>query len=78
MVRRLARSLTAIRISSLLDGRVPSFTTLILFRYLPTNLVALVPYIGPYLALADIVFIFGEERRCIHDLIAGTKVIIAK
>ena len=56
----IGKKLTAIRISDL-DGRVPSFTTLILFRYLPTNLVALVPYIGPYLALADIVFIFGED-----------------
>jgi uncharacterized RDD family membrane protein YckC/predicted RNA-binding Zn-ribbon protein involved in translation (DUF1610 family) len=27
--------------------------------------------------LLDILFIFGEERRCIHDYIAGTKVIIA-
>jgi hypothetical protein len=26
---------------------------------------------------ADAVMIFGEERRCLHDQIAGTKVILA-
>ena len=25
--------------------------------------------------LVDILFIFGKERRCVHDYIAGTKVI---
>ena len=27
------------------------------------------------LALFDVLFIFGRERRCLHDLLAGTRVI---
>jgi uncharacterized RDD family membrane protein YckC len=27
--------------------------------------------------LTDILLIFGEERRCIHDYLAGTKVVEA-
>ncbi len=28
-------------------------------------------------SIVDILFIFGSERRCVHDLIAGTKVVEA-
>lgn len=40
-------------------------------------LLANVPLIGPIFSLADALFIFGEERRCIHDHFADTKVVIA-
>jgi hypothetical protein len=33
------------------------------------------PCIGFFYALADILFIFRDDRRCIHDLIASTTVI---
>ena len=29
----------------------------------------------PFLGLVDVLFIFREDQRCIHDLIAGTRVI---
>jgi uncharacterized RDD family membrane protein YckC len=73
----IGKKLTQIRIANL-DGSVPSFATVILIRYLPITLVSLIPIIGPYLPLIDVVFIFRKDRRCIHDLIAGTQVIIAK
>ena len=44
-------------------------------RYLPTAVVTQIPLIGSILGITDILFIFGQERRCVHDLIAGTKVI---
>ena len=31
----------------------------------------------PFYALVDILFIFGEEKRCLHDMIAGTIVVRA-
>ena len=73
----IGKKLTKIRIADL-DGNVPSFATVILVRYLPITLVTLIPFIGAYLTLVDVLFIFRGDRRCIHDLIAGTKVIIAK
>jgi uncharacterized RDD family membrane protein YckC len=31
--------------------------------------------ISRILGMVDILFIFGKEKRCIHDIIAGTKVV---
>jgi uncharacterized RDD family membrane protein YckC len=72
----IGKKLLAIRISDL-DGNVPSFATVVFLRYLPISLVTLIPVVGNFLALADILFIFREDRRCIHDHIAGTKVVVA-
>jgi uncharacterized RDD family membrane protein YckC len=72
----IGKKLTGIRIANL-DGRVPDLTTLLLLRYLPISLVTLIPMIGVYLPLIDVLFIFRSDRRCIHDLIAGTKVVLA-
>ena len=71
----IGKRLTGIRIADL-DGGVPDFATLILRRYLPVTLVANVPVVGPYLSLVDVLFIFRGDRRCLHDLIAGTQVVL--
>jgi hypothetical protein len=34
--------------------------------------------VGPYLSLVDVIFIYGSERRCLHDLLAGTKVVTVR
>lgn len=60
-----------------LEGRQPSFATLIGKRYLPVQAIGLIPWIGGLFGLVNVLFIFGEERRCIHDLIAGTRVVVA-
>jgi len=44
-------------------------------RYLPISFVSVLPIIGQILPLIDILFIFRKDRRCLHDLIAGTCVI---
>lgn len=51
------------------------FATNVLMRGIVPGLIGLVPYVGPLFSIVDKLFIFGEERRCIHDLIAGTIVI---
>ena len=73
----IGKKLLGIRIVDL-NGNLPDFWTLILRRYLPLTLVGHVPWIGQYLPLVDVLFIFREDRRCVHDLIAGTKVVVAK
>jgi hypothetical protein len=37
--------------------------------------VSLVPGIGALAVTVDDLFIFRTDRRCLHDLIAGTKVV---
>jgi uncharacterized RDD family membrane protein YckC len=73
----IGKKLLGIRISDL-EGNVPSFGKIILLRYLPVSLVPLIPLVGSYLSLIDTLFIFRSDRRCLHDLIAGTKVVVAK
>ncbi len=52
----------------------PGFIKLIVLReFLPFVLLAF----GGFLLLIDILFIFRADRRCLHDLIAGTRVVIA-
>ena len=44
-------------------------------RYVLVMLVAVIPFIGGLLGVIDFLFIFRSDRRCVHDLIAGTKVV---
>lgn len=58
-----------------LDGAKPSLATLLGKRYLPVQLVGAVPFIGNLLVLVDVLLIFRSDRRCGHDLVAGTRVV---
>jgi uncharacterized RDD family membrane protein YckC len=61
--------------SANLDDTVPQFGRLIGLRYLPLWIVPFIPVVGIFLPTLDILFIFRSDRRCIHDLLAGTKVV---
>ena len=73
----LGKLATGIRIADL-HGKVPNFGKVLLLRYLPINLCAFIPLVGTFLPLVDVLFIFREDRRCLHDLLAGTKVVKTK
>jgi len=55
-------------------GLVP-FAPLILKRYVPIWVAGQVPFIGPLFLLVNVLAIFRENHKCIHDDLAGTKVI---
>jgi uncharacterized RDD family membrane protein YckC len=59
------------------DGRTPALWKLIFLRALFFGLphAALIGFW--YLVLIDWVFLFGKDRCCLHDLIAGTSVVPA-
>jgi len=61
-----------------LDNQRPAFLQLIVQRYLSQWVVGMVPVIGVFLRLADILAIFRPDKRCIHDHLAKTKVIDLK
>ncbi len=59
------------------DGSRASFARLVGLRFLVNSLLTLIPVAGPLYALIDALFIFRQERRCVHDLIADTVVVQA-
>lgn len=58
-----------------LDGKVPELRNLLLKRYLLWWLLAYIPVVGVLVVLVDYLFIFRADRRCLHDLAAGTRVV---
>ena len=71
------KRLTSIKIVDL-AGNKPSLGKLLLLRYLPQQMVMHVPIAGRLLVLVDVLMIFRKDRRCLHDLIAGTRVVVAR
>lgn len=60
-----------------LDGRNADLQRILLLRVLPVSLVSVIPMIGGIFSLVDSLFIFRSDQRCIHDHIAGTRVVKA-
>ncbi|MEH6457722.1 MAG: RDD family protein [Cocleimonas sp.] len=58
-----------------LNGDIPDFNSLIAKRYVPIWVVSQIPVIGGFIAIIDALFIFRKDKRCVHDLIAGTRVV---
>lgn len=72
----VGKKLLGIRVV-MLDGSPASLVTLTVMRQLSMQLLTLIPIAGSFAGLLDALFIFGKNRRCLHDLIAGTKVVLA-
>jgi uncharacterized RDD family membrane protein YckC len=73
----IGKRVAGTRIVSVGDNTLLPLWKIVLLRILPINLLALVPVVGPILSTIGILFIFRSDKRCLHDLIAGTKVIRA-
>lgn len=69
-----AKWLLDIRIVDL-RGKQPEFWRLIVLRYMIPSALQVIPIFGGAFSLANALFIFGAQRRCLHDYIAGTQVI---
>lgn len=58
-----------------MDGSKPDVRELVIKRYGFVSLINLIPFIGIILPWVDILMIFKADRRCLHDLVAGTQVL---
>ncbi len=56
------------------DEKLPTIKESFILRYLSLALLGLIPY-AHFITFIDILFIFRKDRRCLHDLLAGTKVV---
>jgi uncharacterized RDD family membrane protein YckC len=72
----LGKKALSIRIVRMNDDRA-SLGRILALRWLVPGVIGAVPIVGPFFSLADSLFIFGEQRRCIHDYLADTKVVLA-
>jgi uncharacterized RDD family membrane protein YckC len=71
----VGKKLLGLQVVNFSDGVPTPASKIVLARVLPVTIAAHVPRIGLVLALLDPFFIFGKNRRCLHDLVAGTKVV---
>lgn len=69
----LGKKVLKIRIVNYDDGGNPGANRILLMRGVVNGLLSNIPFY----ALVDVLFIFGSEQRCLHDLIAKTKVVQA-
>lgn len=60
------------------NGNPGGFLTNVVLREWILGLIGLFPVVGIIIIIIDKLFIFREDRRCIHDMIANTKVILSK
>ena len=58
-----------------LSGELPSIKEHLLKRYGVYFLLGQVPIIGQILSIANLLVIFGKQKRCGHDFVAGTIVV---
>lgn len=72
----IGKMVVRVRIVDYNTDEILPFGKLFGLRVLPVWIAAMIPF-GGCLALIDVLFIFGSEQRCVHDLIAGTKVVVA-
>jgi uncharacterized RDD family membrane protein YckC len=73
----IGKRLVGTRITRL-DGSAVGFKSGVMLRGWLPMLIAWIPGVGPIFALVDSVAIFGSDKRCLHDRIAGTKVVRAE
>lgn len=73
----IGKKLLGIKIVNHVDGSNPGFVKAFLLRGFVNGLIGAVPFVGGIYSLVDICFIFRDDKRCIHDLIAGTQVVQA-
>jgi uncharacterized RDD family membrane protein YckC len=59
------------------DGTQADVMRILFLRYLPIQIVGMVPIIGGLIAILDALLIFRESRKCLHDNIADTIVVKA-
>ena len=59
-------------------GQLPGFVQGVLLRSIVFGLLCNLPIIGfPILLLVNAIWIFGDNRQCLHDLLAKTRVVVA-
>jgi len=73
----IGKRIAGTRIVSVDESRVLPLWKILTLRQLPIMVVSQIPLVGPLVSLVDTFFVFRSDKRCVHDFIAGTKVVTA-
>ncbi|MFM7067364.1 MAG: RDD family protein [Gammaproteobacteria bacterium] len=73
----IGKIVMSLRIVRFDDGGNPGFVKAVLLRTFVWAIITAVPFVGPLVGLIGILFIFRDDRRCLHDHLAGTRVVQA-
>lgn len=71
----IAKKVLGIKIVDYKSHTIANVFRIIFLRYGSLVLLSLLSVVGKFLGLINPLFIFGKEKRCLHDLIARTKVV---
>ena len=71
----VGKLLLRIQIVEVQNGKPGGPVRAFLLRALVPTMIECIPFLGFAFWLVDTCFIFREDRRCIHDLLAGTRVV---
>ena len=73
----IGKRIVTIRVVDAATGQVPAFARQLGLRYGVPWFLSLIPVVGAALGLIDVLMIFRSDRRCLHDHLAGTIVVMA-
>jgi len=73
----IGKKVAGTRIVSVDTNEIIPLWKTFLVRYLPLTVSSNIHLVGQFVAILDSLFVFRKDKRCIHDLIARTKVIRA-
>lgn len=71
----IGKRIVGVRIVNVSDNQNPGFIKAGLVRAMVPGFIGAIPYLGFMFAITNVCFIFRDDRRCIHDHMAETKVI---
>ncbi|WP_299205494.1 RDD family protein [uncultured Amphritea sp.] len=71
----IAKKMFNIRVVDYDTNQLLPFSKVFGIRYLPIFVISQIPFAGQFIGIIDSLFIFSKENRCLHDLLANTKVI---
>jgi uncharacterized RDD family membrane protein YckC len=71
----LGKMMVATQIVSFQQHALLPLWKILLLRWLPISIISGIPVIGAVAGLINVLFIFTEGNRCVHDHLAGTIVI---
>ena len=73
----IGKIVMGLRIVRFEDGGNPGFVKAVLLRTFLWALITAVPVVGTLAGVVGILFIFRDDQRCLHDHLAGTRVVNA-